>query len=638
MKRLISMLLVLCLTLSLLPATAWAATEIASGTCGENLTWVLDDGGTLTISGTGPMTDYGLREAPWYGYNKDIQNIVIEKGAETIGAAAFYHCFNVTEVVLPSGVTSVGESAFTSCGGLVSITIPDGVRSIGNDAFEYCSSLTEITIPDSVISLGDQAFRECESLTKATLSDSMTSIGEETFADCWNLSAVEIPDSIVTIGQWAFICCYGLTGITIPDGVTTIGFGAFDSCAGLTDITIPASVTSIAHYAFSHCAGLKGIWVDENNVNYSNDTQGVVFNKDQTVLIAVPGGMEGTYEIPDCVHMIEEGAFTGCAGLTGIVIPSSVTTIDNEVFGECTGLRSVQIPDSITEINRFVFYGCTSLTNVSIPDSVASIGEYAFCCCSSLSSVVIPDSVTAISNMAFAVCESLSEVRFAGNVPAISHNAFDNSVLTAYYPENNTTWTSDVMQNYGGTITWTSYIPGAESDFTDVISGEYYYAPVLWAVDNGITNGLSPTTFGVDENCTRAQFVTFLWRAAGCPEPAATVNPFADVEDNQFYSKAVLWAVEKGITTGLAADRFGVNDPCTRAQVVTFLHRYAGNPAPGITDNPFDDAAPGQFYSTAILWAVENGITTGLDAATFGVNNPCSRAQVVTFLYRALNG
>ena len=172
--------------------------------------------------------------------------------------------------------------------------------------------------------------------------------------------------------------------------------------------------------------------------------------------------------------------------------------------------------------------------------------------------------------------------------------------------------------------------------FTDMAADAYYVEPIFWAVDCGITTGLSNTEFGVDVNCTRAQFVTFLWRAAGCPEPTSAVNQFADVEKDQFYSKAVLWAVENGITTGLAADKFGVNDPCTRAQVVTFLHRFAGKPEPTITDNPFKDAENDQFYSTAILWAVENGITTGLDAATFGVNLPCNRAQVVTFLFRAI--
>ncbi|MBO4937627.1 MAG: leucine-rich repeat protein [Oscillospiraceae bacterium] len=173
--------------------------------------------------------------------------------------------------------------------------------------------------------------------------------------------------------------------------------------------------------------------------------------------------------------------------------------------------------------------------------------------------------------------------------------------------------------------------------FEDVVENTYYYAPVLWAVKNGITTGLSATVFGVDASCTRSQFVTFLWRAAGCPEPTSSSNPFSDVENDQFYSKAVLWAVEKGITTGLSPTHFGVNDPCTRAQVVTFLHRYAGSPAPAGSSNPFTDVEENQFYSTAILWAVEEGITTGLSADTFGVEFPCNRAQVVTFLYRAMN-
>ncbi|MBO4938474.1 MAG: S-layer homology domain-containing protein [Oscillospiraceae bacterium] len=174
-----------------------------------------------------------------------------------------------------------------------------------------------------------------------------------------------------------------------------------------------------------------------------------------------------------------------------------------------------------------------------------------------------------------------------------------------------------------------------DNPFSDVISGTYYYEPVMWAVKNGITTGLSPTIFGVDENCTRAQFVTFLWRSMGSPEPTATVNPFEDVENGQFYSKAVLWAVEKGITTGLSPTTFGVNDPCTRAQVVTFLWRAAGTPAPAAAGTPFEDVLDNQFYSTAIAWAVEEGITTGLSSSVFGVNIPCNRAQVVTFLYRS---
>ncbi|MBO4938043.1 MAG: starch-binding protein [Oscillospiraceae bacterium] len=176
----------------------------------------------------------------------------------------------------------------------------------------------------------------------------------------------------------------------------------------------------------------------------------------------------------------------------------------------------------------------------------------------------------------------------------------------------------------------------SNNPFTDVLSGEYYTEPVLWAVDQKITTGLSDTIFGVDEDCTRAQIVTFLWRAAGCPEPAAQTCSFTDVERDQFYSKAVVWAVEEGITTGLDEATFGVNEICSRAQVVTFLWRYAGCPESTDSESRFEDVAYEQFYTEAILWAVENGITTGLSETVFGVNTPCSRAQVVTFLYRAL--
>ena len=182
-----------------------------------------------------------------------------------------------------------------------------------------------------------------------------------------------------------------------------------------------------------------------------------------------------------------------------------------------------------------------------------------------------------------------------------------------------------------------NYSEPVSNPFIDVVNGKYYYDAVMWAVKKGVTTGLTPTIFGVDTDCTRAQFVTLLWRAAGSPEPTAATHTFADVEEGKFYSKAVLWAVENGVTTGLTATNFGVDEPCTRAQVVTFLWRYAGSPEPSVSDNPFADVASGRFYSKAVLWAAENGITTGLTPTNFGVSEPCTRAQAVTFLYRAEN-
>ncbi|MBE6951129.1 MAG: hypothetical protein E7451_07310 [Ruminococcaceae bacterium] len=172
-----------------------------------------------------------------------------------------------------------------------------------------------------------------------------------------------------------------------------------------------------------------------------------------------------------------------------------------------------------------------------------------------------------------------------------------------------------------------------ENPFVDVPEDSFYIDPVLWAVEKGITTGTTDTTFDPNGQCMRAVVVTFLWRAAGSPEPTGTVNPFTDVKESDFFYKAVLWAVENEITNGLTATAFGPTALCNRAQVVTFLWRAMEKPDSTAAVD-FRDVQPGQFYSAAVAWAVEKGITNGISATEFGVNGICNRAQVVTFLYR----
>ncbi len=173
-----------------------------------------------------------------------------------------------------------------------------------------------------------------------------------------------------------------------------------------------------------------------------------------------------------------------------------------------------------------------------------------------------------------------------------------------------------------------------ENPFLDVNETMFFHDAVLWAVDAGITGGMTADSFGPLAVCNRAQVVTFLWRAAGCPEPAATENPFTDVPEGQWFTKAVLWAVEMGITNGMGDGTFGVNLPCNRAQVVTFLHRAQGKPQPRTAEHPFTDVEAGSWYEAPVLWALENSITTGATETTFDPNGQCLRAVVVTFLYR----
>ncbi len=171
------------------------------------------------------------------------------------------------------------------------------------------------------------------------------------------------------------------------------------------------------------------------------------------------------------------------------------------------------------------------------------------------------------------------------------------------------------------------------STFEDIDSHAFYYDAVKWAVENGITNGFESHQFAPNAALTRAQMVTFLWRAAGCPEPNAAVS-FKDVKGGEYYAKAVAWAVENGITNGVGKNKFAPNDICTRGQIVTFLWRYMGKPAAS-APAAFTDVPASEYYADAVAWAVEAGVTTGMSEELFMPNNDCTRAQAVTFLYRA---
>ena len=172
-----------------------------------------------------------------------------------------------------------------------------------------------------------------------------------------------------------------------------------------------------------------------------------------------------------------------------------------------------------------------------------------------------------------------------------------------------------------------------ENPFTDVKTGDYFYDAVLWAVKEGVTSGTTATTFSPNESCTRAQTVTFLWRAAGSPEPTTNVNPFTDVKTGDYFYKAVLWAYENGITKGTSDTEFSPNATVTRGQTVTFLYRLTGEKTNG--NNPFTDVKTGDYYYDSVLWAYENGITSGTSDTTFSPNDNCLRGQIVTFLYRS---
>ncbi len=207
----------------------------------------------------------------------------------------------------------------------------------------------------------------------------------------------------------------------------------------------------------------------------------------------------------------------------------------------------------------------------------------------------------------------------------------DDSSCTIFVPEDD--YDDFYVEDADGIV----YYPGDDItplvNFTDVPAGAYYADAVKWAVAEGITSGTSPTTFSPNNGCTRAQMVTFLWRAAGCPEPESDYEPFRDVPKDAYYRKAVLWAAGEGITSGTSPTTFSPNATVTRAQTVTFLWRWEGEPEADQRSG-FRDVPTGQYYSEAVSWAVEAGITNGTGTTTFSPGQTCTRAQIVTFLWR----
>ena len=325
-KQVLSGLLVLCLIFSLLPVSAFADTA-KSGTCGDNLTWTLQDG-VLTISGTGNMKNYSMQKvndkyittAPWGEYYDTIKSVVIEAGVTSIGDYAFYKCSSLASVTIPDSVTSIGSSAFRGCSSLASVTIPDSVTSIGGGAFCDCSSLASVTIPNGVTSIGGSVFYGCSSLASVTIPNSVTSIGNSAFYGCSSLASVTIPDSVTSIGDYAFSGCSSLASMTIPDSVTSIGSSAFRGCSSLASVTIPDSVTSIGSSVFEGCISLASVTILDSVTSIGD----YAFYKCSKLKDAAFGGTKEEWEATGYTFPSYVRMHYSCKSLDGHYVPVEV--------------------------------------------------------------------------------------------------------------------------------------------------------------------------------------------------------------------------------------------------------------------------------------------------------------------------
>lgn len=480
---------------------------IDSGTCGENLTWTLDSEGTLTISGTGPMVDYEWANAPWFWAWPDIVKVEIEDGVSSVGAYALCGLPQVTNVYLPDSLSSIKNHAFWGCDSLSLVNIPNSVANIDHHAFERCEALKSIRIPGSVKTIGEYAFQYCSNLDEIILENGVQSIGGCAFSDT-SVETIVIPGSVETIGSNAFSSCHSLRNITLENGIKVLWGNAFNYCENLESLYIPTSVSSIEGLGFATgCTSLKEIQVSRKNAHFLSE-EGVLFNKDMTIMIRYPAKKTGPYVIPSSVTRVGYESFESCIHLTDITIPNTVTIIEGNAFGGCIGLTTVHIPASVNSSVGGSFQNCDNLTTFTVdPDNYSFYaidgvvfqryfwnpagywsGDGSTLVCyppgRELSTYTVPDGVKCLDRSAFSGskylekvvisknvevvwgpfhgCVNLTDVIFQGDAPTFADNAFDTfnyeSAVSVYYPQGNPTWTADVMQNYAGNVTWVPYV------------------------------------------------------------------------------------------------------------------------------------------------------------------------------------
>jgi len=372
-----------------------------------------------------------------------LTSVIIPNSVTSMGRYVFYGCTSLTTAVIGSGVTSIGSNTFAYCYSLANLSLGNGLADIGPSAFTYCSSLASVQFPNSITHIEDYAFSGCSQLTRAFFIGNAPTMGTSVFGSVASGFKVIYPNDATGFAtptwtdnsgySYPALPCFNITtdngqvtitGYNGPGGAITIGTinslpvtdiaaNAFLNNNNLVSVTIGASVTTIGAAAFAGCSSLTAITVDASNPAYSNTSDGVLFDKNQTTLVQYPGAKVGGYTIPN----------------------------------------------SITSIAQNAFYRCTGLTSVAIPNNVTSIGQYAFLFCSKLTSVTIPSSVTSMGDYAVALCGNLASAVFLGNAPMMGVGVFDYDAggFTVFYDKGATgftspTWTDSSGDTYAAAI------------------------------------------------------------------------------------------------------------------------------------------------------------------------------------------
>ena len=662
--------------------TYYAKWSPDSGFCGaesneKNITWKLtankEDASTytLTISGTGDMANLVTLK----------KDLTVDQNNQPWASAAH----QITKLVLNEGITSIGDGAFYDMPLLKSADIPASVKKIGVRAFNWAETMGSLTFAkeSKLKEIGYAAFNAI-AVSDVTIPASVEKIDKQAFGNDGNLTTVlfEQGSALKEIEENAFFKCGKLTKLILPEGLTTIGNRAFNNeNTSLAAVVIPSTVTSFGEEIYNT---QNGCLYFANSEVYSH------YTKPQTVKCFMGVMNDGTFA-PGTVFTTgtlskpTKTGFKFIGWYSNVELTTPATSFEAgktyyakwEEKAEKTAPAAPTLNDrtytSIT-LNTIEgaqyrcnggawqtspeFTGLTAGTAYTFEAYYPETDTYkASPASEKVEFTTLRHSSGSSSNPTYSVTTpSKSE---NGGVAVSTKNARKGDAVTVTvtpdvgYQLDKLTITDkngkELKLTDKGDGKYSFTMPDGKveikavfakkvetSPFDDVSADAYYNQAVQWAQEKGITDGISSNLFGPKQPCTRSQIVTFLWRAAGSPEPKSTAAGMTDVASGSYYAKAVAWAVENGITTGTAEGTFSPDATCTRAQAVTFLARAQNAKATGKT--AFSDVPADSYFADAVAWAQANGVTTGTSETTFSPDSDCTRAQIVTFLYRANQG
>ena len=509
-----------------------------------------------------------------FRYCKSLTSVAIPNSVTSIGERAFSECTSLTSVTIPDSVTSIGVGAFASCTSLTGIWVAEGNSHYSSDASGVLFSKDKTTlvqcpgtlaacmIPDSVTSIVGYAFAGCTSLTNVTIPDSVTSIGSHAFSYCKSLTSVTIPDSVTSIGGSAFGNCTSLTSVTIPDSVTSIGDWAFSHCTSLTSVTIPDSVTSINWYAFYNCKSLTDVYYAGSEAQWKAISISSTGNDDLLNANIHYNYVSHTHSYKDVVTAptcTEKGYTTHTCACGDSYVDTYVDALGHAWDN---GKVTKEPTETETGTKTFTCTRCGETKTETIPKLTH---EHSY-------KAVVTAPTCTEKGYTTHTC-SCGDSYVDTYVDALGH-AWDSGTVTKQPTATETGVRTYTCTRCSATKTETIPATGSvdvTQMFTDVTKN-WAYPGIQYCVTHGIMGGMGDGTFAPTGTTTRAQIVQILYNLEGTPAVSGT-TPFTDLTAN-WYKPAILWAYQNNVVAGTSPTTFDPDQPVTREQIAVILTQY----------------------------------------------------------------